>query len=216
MGGPGSGRPPSGRNRKVETDAYPALDIRALKQAGWLSRSPHKRRTHPMVWTREATLVAIGMLVVLGRPNRSPFKLRLCFGAADENGEPYTASDDIRLAYTPCRYGGCRAWFRCPLCEERKAVLWLAGGLISCRRCQNLVYSSTREGALDRACRRAHRARARLGAGHGSPVVCPPKPNGMHWLTYLRYREQILRTAPLFRQQIDALELSCARLRKSS
>jgi hypothetical protein len=68
------------------------------------------------------------------------------------------------------------------------------------------VYSSTREGTLDRACRRAHSAQAKLRAGLGPVVDCPPKPKGMHWRTYLRYRDMIICARELFSADIDALE----------
>lgn len=56
-----------------------------------------------------------------------------------------------------------------------------------CRQCYQLAYPSQREDAGDRAARRAHRIRDRLGwpggvlegGGWG-------KPKGMHWRTYER------------------------------
>ncbi len=60
---------------------------------------------------------------------------------------------DIELATTPCRYGGLRYWFICPLvkngcsCRRRITKLYLPSGgtYYGCRHCYNLTYESCQE-----------------------------------------------------------------------
>ncbi|MDP9478069.1 MAG: hypothetical protein M3R38_20705 [Actinomycetota bacterium] len=83
-----------------------------------------------------------------------------------------------RLAWTPCNFGGERPWFVCPGkgCDRHVAILYGPGRLL-CRQCRDLAYESQREDRIDRAKRRAEKARSRL----------PPsglRPKGMHHATF--------------------------------
>ena len=70
---------------------------------------------------------------------------------------------DIELATTPCRYGGLRYWFICPLvkngypCHRRITKLYLPSGgtYYGCRHCYDLTYESCQEHdtRVDRLCR---------------------------------------------------------------
>ena len=70
----------------------------------------------------------------------------------------------VWLDWTPCTYGGQRAWWRCPAvrCGRRVAVLF-GGRVFACRQCHELTYRSQREAPDDRATRRAEKLRDRLG-----------------------------------------------------
>lgn len=54
----------------------------------------------------------------------------------------------IKLATTPCNFGGERLWFMCPLtvdnraCNRRVGVLYECGNFWGCRHCLNLTYKS--------------------------------------------------------------------------
>src|SRR3989344_9468487 len=54
----------------------------------------------------------------------------------------------VELATTPCRYGGKRYWFICPLskngryCGRRVGVLFGIGKWFGCRHCGDLTYAS--------------------------------------------------------------------------
>ena len=50
----------------------------------------------------------------------------------------------LRLAWTPCNYGGSRPWFLCPGCDRRAAILYVEGGRLLCRPCLGLSYPSQR------------------------------------------------------------------------
>ena len=98
----------------------------------------------------------------------------------------------VRLTWTPCRYGGWRAWFRCPVsvngvsCGRRVAILYGAGTYFGCRHCYRLAYPSTREDAQNRALTKAQAIRVRLGGSANMLAPFPPKPKGMHDRTYTR------------------------------
>lgn len=86
------------------------------------------------------------------------------------------------LAWTSCNFGGSRPWFVCPGegCARHVAILYgPESGQLLCRHCCDLVYASQREDQIDRAKRRAEKARWRL----------PPsgtRPKGMHHTTFLK------------------------------
>lgn len=97
----------------------------------------------------------------------------------------------VQLEWTPCHYGGTRAWFRCPAagCGRRVAVLY-GGRIFACRHCHQLAYDSQNQTVHSRALGRTQAIRMKLG---GSPSLLedfPGKPKGMHWRTYYRLRAQ--------------------------
>lgn len=114
---------------------------------------------------------------------------------------PFTRSGDLlRVGFEPMPYlvalvatsqpfGGARWWARCDGCAGRCTLLLLTRPGWRCRRCVGACYPVTREGARDRAFRRARSVRERLGMG---PNLCVPleRPRGMHWHTFLRLAER--------------------------
>jgi hypothetical protein len=99
-------------------------------------------------------------------------------------GAPY----HVPLDWTQLHGGGQRAWFRCPACRRRVAVLYRAGHGFVCRHCARLPYGSQCESALDRGYRKVRKMRSRLGASHNllKPTGAWHKPHGMHWRTFER------------------------------
>ncbi len=68
------------------------------------------------------------------------------------SGEKESLDYPVRLTAIPCRYGGKRWWFICPLikngytCNQRVLKLYLGGGkYFGCRHCYNLTYESCQE-----------------------------------------------------------------------
>jgi hypothetical protein len=95
----------------------------------------------------------------------------------------------IWLDWTWCNYGDWRAWFLCPGCGRRVAILY-GGATFACRHCYKLAYPCQRETALDRVARRANRIRRRLGWEEGILNLPSGKPKGMHWNTFERLTHQ--------------------------
>jgi hypothetical protein len=116
--------------------------------------------------------------------------------------------NQIRVEYTPCRFGGSRPWWRCPGCHSRRGVLYEKDHRFRCRRCLGLAYRSQRTSKLDRAAERARRLHIRLG-GSGRlddrvPNVPPP---GMHSRTYfaavMEYVAARNQVSELMREMVD-------------
>ena len=80
-------------------------------------------------------------------------EIRFQYTQTDRHTEEKESLDyPVRLAATPCRYGGKRWWFICPLikngyaCNRRVLKLYLGGGkYFGCRHCYNLTYESCQE-----------------------------------------------------------------------
>src|SRR5262249_43581798 len=96
---------------------------------------------------------------------------------------------------TPCRFGGMRAWFLCPLpdCRRRVTTLYVADGEVACRHCHDLRYASQSESAANRARRKERRIRKRLGMGSNLTIPIVTKPKFMHWRTFQRLRSESYR-----------------------
>jgi hypothetical protein len=92
----------------------------------------------------------------------------------------------VLIDWTPCNYGGRRAWWKCPCCGRRVALLY-SGKMFACRHCHRLDYESTRSSDESQAFARADKVRKRLGwvAGIAHPIG--DKPKGMHHQTYWRW-----------------------------
>jgi hypothetical protein len=116
----------------------------------------------------------------------------------------------VEVTWTACPFGGERAWFVCPNCQNRRAVLYSVGGDFRCVRCEDLAYASTHEDAVDRAHRRIRRLKERLG-GDPDSLSLPDPPKGMHGGTYSRIVAQIdaqeRKILAIVTPQIAALEM---------
>jgi hypothetical protein len=175
MGGMNSGR--RDQSGKSTTSDYRALDVRRLQRDGLLTAG----KSFGWSWTRNGEKVA--SINVRTETDRVILDYKHRSGGGEWKSENYP----VRVEWTPCNYGGSRAWFRCPAvgCGRRVAILY-GGTIFACRHCYRLAYSSQRENLDDRATRRADKIRDRLKwepgilNGHGI------KPKGMHSRTYQR------------------------------
>ncbi|MGZ8982775.1 MAG: hypothetical protein ACXW11_02330 [Methylotenera sp.] len=177
MGGMNSGRRNQGG--KKTTEDCRSLDVRQLQKDALLEDG----KSFGWSWTRNGEKMA--SIQVQVKDNRVTLNYR-----HQSNGSEWeTHNYPVLLEWTPCNYGGLRAWFRCPAsgCGRRVAKLHIgSAGIFACRHCYQLAYASQRANADDRATRQADKIRNRLGwvpgifYGHGI------KPKGMHWKAYQR------------------------------
>ena len=101
----------------------------------------------------------------------------------EDGGRCVPQSISVKLSFSQCKLGGTRAWWLCPCCSQRVAVLF-GWGRFLCRKCADLNYLSQSETDSDRTLRRAGKLRKRLGWQPGIVNPRGGKPHGMHWQTY--------------------------------
>ncbi len=177
MGGFGSGR----HGGKSTTGDMWALDIRRIAQAGRLKPG----QSFNWQWSRNGEPVANINL------RTDTDRVTLDYRARDRGGEWQPMSYPVGLSWTPCTYGGQRAWWLCPAvgCGRRVAVLY-GGKVYACRHCHQLAYRTQREQADDRARSKANKLRDRLQWEAGILNGNGCKPKGMHWATFERLEAQ--------------------------
>jgi hypothetical protein len=129
---------------KPTTDNFLSIDVRWLARQRLLRADGQCRS----LWFKWRDMLS--SLAVVELPDRT---MRLTW-----NNQTYR----IALLGTPTHFGNTRAWFECPRCKARVAILY-AGALLACRQCLGLTYSTCRDSAADRALRRVTKIRARLG-----------------------------------------------------
>jgi len=167
MGGMGSGKDTVSQMR--------GLDVRKWKRDGYLEPG----RSGTWTWSRRGEVVAtINFRVEAGR-------VVLSYRTRERGGEWRNMELPVRLDWTACHFGGNRAWFRCPRCNRRVAMLY-GGGVFACRHCHQLAYDCQRETAGDRATRQADKLRERLGWEAGILNGNGWKPKWMRWRTFER------------------------------
>jgi len=171
---------------RADTDGLLRLDVRHMQRTGVFHPGAHAT----WQWTRDDGESAG---TIQTRINRAGDCLTLDYATRRDGDDDWTPRKIVVwLESTPCHYGGRRVWVRCPNCHLRRAVLFSAGGVFSCRSCHDLAYSSTREDAMERAYRRIRALQRRLGAPAGCrPWHIPEKPARMHWTTYGRLVAQL-------------------------
>lgn len=136
---------------RQEADGLKKIQASFLKKHGYFSG---RYQSGTMIWTSSysdrKSSIGIGVWATPDNP-----LMRLNYTrTSNETGEKKDFMYDIPLTATPCRYGGKRWWFTCPMsrdgryCGRRVAVLYLGGDLFACRHCYNLTYASRNASAL--------------------------------------------------------------------
>jgi hypothetical protein len=183
MGGYNSGRR---WDSKATTSDYCHLDVRCWQRSGHL------------VVGRSFAWQAWEVDVVTSLKRDEPNLVRLYRYGQGRRSEPYR----VCIEWTPCNYGGSRAWFVCPRsCGRRVAILY-GDGSLACRHCNQLAYQSQHESPRYRGLHRARAIRRELGGSISLAEPFPPKPTGMHWLTYVRFRAEDTEATARFRLSI--------------
>jgi hypothetical protein len=182
MGGFGSGRRGDDDAKRITTWC-PQLDVRQLQRDDLLLPG----RSFLCKLTRFGWTVASIQIEV------TESRIILSYDYLKTGEEPRSERYEVPVPveWTPCNYGGQRAWFRCPGsgCGRRVAILY-GRGPFACRDCHGLAYYSQRCSDHIRALARAQAIRERLGTSANMYEPFPDKPRRMHWRTYARlFRE---------------------------
>jgi hypothetical protein len=163
------------------TESQKRIDIRYMKKNGFLRSGC----SGSLTWTCGSEEAGnINFRVIDGF-----LKLSYLIRMYGSDWEP--VEESVKIAWTPCNYGGHRPWFLCPIigCGRRVAVLYGAGRYFACRHCYDLAYQSQREQPYERAMRKSHNIIKRMG-GDPDDDFWPDKPRHMHWKTYNRLIDQ--------------------------
>lgn len=129
------------------------------------------------------------------------------------------AASGFRVVWTPCNYGGRRAWLVCPHCGHRRTKLYgpalhrCSPDIAWCRECLQFGYwSHLRADWVERRRRKAERIRERLGGSTDLYAPFPRRPWGMHRRTYAALRQHGLALQRLIAVVDQArFELECLR-----
>lgn len=144
MGGFGSGQRWS---KKARVEGCTALDTTDLKRMKLLVPNTADRRGS-LEWRRGGAEKPLAVVDYRLTVNATAGALRLLYQMTQSNE---SLDYSVPLVTTPCRLGGCRWWFRCPLtkngtyCGRRVKKLYLRGRYFGCRNCHELTYTSTQE-----------------------------------------------------------------------
>jgi hypothetical protein len=92
----------------------------------------------------------------------------------------------VEIERFPCRFGGDRAYFRCPTCSRRCLFLYRPPNEwdFACRECLQLIYEAETDTSYAALRRRQRKLEERLGP-HRS------KPARMHWRTFWGIRKAL-------------------------
>lgn len=108
----------------------------------------------------------------------------------------WVGEEEVAIDWQPCRFGGCRAWFICPACERRCALLYIWRGAPQCARCRRLAHPSQSMDRFDRSWVRTRKIEARLGVAD-SRTTFPLKRKWKHWDGYERLLQSLHHEAAL-------------------
>ena len=158
---------------KHKTTDYRELNVGKLVKDGLLKTHGN----YTLEWKRRGCVVAA--ITISTEQDRIKLNYQTSTVGKDKQDHSYY----IGLSYTPCHMGGQRAWFVCPSCQKRAAILY-GKRFFACRKCCELVYPITTESELDRKTRKLDKLRERLQWQAGFLNGYEWKPKGMHWRTY--------------------------------
>ncbi len=142
MGGIGSGR--RIQNGRGTTSDHWSLDVRYLQREGSLTPG----WAGVLTWTRNGE--AQSTIGLRAQADQVILDYRHQSRGSDWRPMQYP----VWLDWTPCTFGGRRAWFLCPAkgCGRRVARLYVgSAGIFACRHCYQLAYACQRETTGDRA-----------------------------------------------------------------
>ena len=182
-------------SRKHIVDSYMFMDVNKLKRDGLFKQGT----SFSMQWTDKQgkELISLGAQFINNH-------LQLSYWFTPKGLLPEFVSYGIPVEWTPCNFGGERAWFICPIkgCWHRVTKLYLIGKYFRCRYCGNLGYYTQRLNKSSRLREKADNIRRRLGGKPGLLNRFPDRPKGMHQKTYNKLWRELLRI-----EQAELLEM---------
>lgn len=140
---------------KQEAGWSNALSIFWLKKQGYLSKD-HSYMSGSITWSYLGEKRAsIGFAISkndYGTDYESAYIQLRYTHTSNWTDEKSDMDFRVQLATTPCKYGGKRYWFVCPLykggqyCGRRVGVLYAIGKWYGCRYCGEIAYASQNRG----------------------------------------------------------------------
>jgi len=133
-----------------------SLSIFWLKKHGYFHKDD-SHRSGTITWTYgySENKSSIGFSVIrdnCGTPSEQAY-VRLNYTYTNRSSDEKSDMNyEIQLETTPCRYGGKRYWFICPLtkngkyCGRKVGVLYCLGKWFGCRHCGDIAYAKQMEG----------------------------------------------------------------------
>ena len=166
-------------DKKGNTDQYKKIDVRYMQRESLLNSG----QVNSLRWTSQRTGEVVGRVDYEVKAEGVCFSYRVRSNPS-EAWRPYSYL--VPVTYTPCNYGGTRAWFNCPHCLKRVAVLYL-DEQIACRTCHKLNYTSQQQTKGTWQERdRMNKVREKLGWPLVQDVLFRIKPKGMHYTNFER------------------------------
>jgi hypothetical protein len=161
------------------------IDVRQLKKAGRLISG----LSFGWHWTGGGELSG-NIMIEMAPTGVRPLFMQLIYQTCSDDGPWQQVNERVLIDWDACRFGGWRAWLRCPGCDLRVALLY-GGARFLCWHCQHMTYACQNEDAIDRASRREERAIAKLGSMEKYCGAYVTKPKWMRWAIYDRLRARI-------------------------
>lgn len=127
-----------------------------LKKHGYLNKDGNYN-SGSIRWTygSDEKGASIGFRVIrdnFGTPQEKTYVELYYTHTSNWDGEKSDMDYRVELTTTPCKYGGKRYWFICPLskngqyCGRRVGVLFSIGKWFGCRHCGEIAYASQMQG----------------------------------------------------------------------
>lgn len=176
--------------RKDNTNDYKSIDISLFQRAGRLKAG--NEGYYHTYWTNSRTRKQAGSMTTYTTTDY----IRLIYTTTHNwTGEKKDHDYNVEIDWTPCNYGGQRAWFVCPECGEKARKLYMKNSLFYCRKCNNLNYYSQQisktDQLMDGIREKIYRVQKRLKAERNPLSHWEPRPKGMHFVTYQRLLQEL-------------------------
>lgn len=130
---------------KTEADGLKKISAAFLKKHGYFDAG---WRSGTITWTSGWDEHKSSVGIEVSTSDEGGY-LRIHYTQTDrDTGDKKDFDYKIPLTTTPCRYGGKRYWFTCPMyhnqiyCGRRVGVLYKNGDFFACRHCNDLTYES--------------------------------------------------------------------------